>query len=499
MVSHRKECLLWLLIALVGGCQSQEAQQLQGPPRPRGRIRIADMQPPAGGPGPLGNWPSLPAVGPISSTVHTHIPLLREESAQRPPTPSQEAVVYGNWKPEHPEKPVEAAEKDKEAEMEMEMDSSQQPRERVYGRLEAMLMGMPANGKLQLEVSKVPKINLINLSQIPAADAKPSSSSEELTAPIAPGGYQNPVYAPPASYERSPEKHGRRRITSQQTPHQFEVTQVNNTETELKAVAKQISESGETTSTTRRNSQSTTDDNWMPLPYPYPYDTTMPSPPASSSMIPGFMQSSVVHPPAPTQATHSTANLLNWPTDFIDSASNTASTERIDGTIPANIDRRDDSISDSADDYKYYEESLNSAQMHSELSVPETLPLNITRVGIPYEDGNASEEPTICVPLTVSEASLSSDSVTPLVVEVERVYCFPLPKVEVRNGHVRPQVEQVTRAHQEEEEIGEMEGQPTDQAMPPTDAAAGASQSSLGILSLLFLLVGWSLRPAICT
>ncbi|XP_017033131.1 uncharacterized protein [Drosophila kikkawai] len=478
MVSHWKKCLLWLVIALL--CQLLAAQQLQGPPRPRGRIRIADMQPPAGpvsGPGPLGNWPSLPAVGPISSTVHTHIPLLREESAQRPLTPSQEAVVYGNWKPEHPEKPEELAEKDKEAEMEMETDSSQQPRERVYGRLEAMLMGLPAN----------------------TADSKLSSSSEEQTAPIAPGSYQNPVYAPPASYERSPEKHGRKRITSQQTPHQFEVTRVNNTDPALKAVAKQINESAETTTTTRRNTQSTTDDTWMPLPYPYPYDTTMPSPPASSSMIPGFMQSSVVHPPAPTQATHSTAGLLNWPTDFIDSTSNTASTERIDGTIPANIDRRDDSISDSADDYKYYEESLNSAQMHSELSVPETLPLNITRVGIPYEDRNASEEPTICVPLTVSEASLSSDSVTPLVVEVERVYCFPLPKVEVRRGQVRPQVEQVTRTHQEEEELRETEMQPTDQAMPPMDVAAGASRSSVGVLALSLLLVGWSLRPGIST
>ncbi|KAH8375603.1 hypothetical protein KR200_000196 [Drosophila serrata] len=478
MVSHRKECLLWLLIALLGGYQPLAAQQLQGPPRPRGRIRIADMQPPPGpasAPGPLSNWP---AAGPISSTVHTHIPLLREESAQHPPTPSQEAVVYGNWKPEHPEKPIEVAAKDKEVDMEMETDSSQQPRERVYGRLEAMLMGLPAN----------------------AADAKPSSSSEELSAPIAPGGYQNPVYAPPASFERSPEKHGRRRITSQQAPHQFEVNRVNNTDSGLEAISKQLKESGETSTTTRRNSQSTTDDNWMPLPYPYPYDTTMPSPPASSSMIPGFMQSSVVHPASPTQATHSTAGLLNWPTDFIDSASNTASTERIDGTIPANIDRRDDSIGDSADDYKYYEESLNSAQMHSELSVPETLPLNITRVGIPYEDRNASEEPTICVPLTVSEASLASDSVTPLVVEVERVYCFPLPKVEVRRGQVRPQVEQVTRAHQEEEEeIGETEVKPTDQAMPPTDAAAGARQNCLGIFSLLFLLVGWSLRPGIST
>ncbi|XP_016981273.1 uncharacterized protein LOC108046201 [Drosophila rhopaloa] len=467
MVSHRKECLLWLLIA-ISGCQLIAAQQLQGPPRPRGRIRIADMQIPASAGGAsapaLGNWPSLPAAGPISSTVHTHIPLLREGNAPPlPATPSQEAVVYGNWKPEHPEKPEE---------MEGVLDADQQPKERVYGRLEAMLMGMPAD----------------------AIDAKSSSSSEEETAPIAPGGYQNPSFVHSASFERSPEKHGRRRITSQQAPHQFEV--VNNTDSRLKTMGKQINESVETTTTnTQRNSQHSADDSWMPLPYPYPYDTTVPAPPATSSAIPGFMQSSVVHPPAPTQATRSTEGLLNWPTDFIDSSSNTASTERIDGNLQVNIDRRDESVSDPADEYKYYEDSLNSAQMHSELSVPETMPLNITRVGIPYEDRNASEEPTICVPLTVSETSLSSDSIVPQVVEVERVYCFPLPKVEVRPGHVRPQVEQVTR----DQEIFEtdMDMEPTESPMP-SDSTAGASRRSLGLLTLL-LIIGWSFRPGLRT
>ncbi|XP_017002687.2 uncharacterized protein [Drosophila takahashii] len=468
MVSHRKGCLLWLLVAF-SGLQLIAPQQLQGPPpRPRGRIRIADMQISAGGPGApslgnLGNWPSLPAAGPISSTVHTHIPLLREESPLPAATPSQEAVVYGNWKPEHPEKPEE---------MEKELETDQQPKERVYGRLEAMLMGMPAD----------------------AIDAKPSSSSEEQIAPIAPGGYQNPSFSRSASFERSPEKHGRRRITTKQEPQQFEVVRVNSTD----PILKQISESMETTTTDiRRNSQHSGDDSWMPLPYPYPYDTTsLPAPPATSSMIPGFMQSSVVHPPAPTQATRSTEGLLNWPTDFIDSSSNMASTERIDGNIQGNIDRRDESVSDPADEYKYYEDSLNSAQMHSELSVPETMPLNITRVGIPYEDRNASEEPTICVPLTVSETSLSSDSIVPQVVEVERVYCFPLPKVEIRHrGPVRPQVEQVTR----EQEISEtdMDYQPTD-APVPSDSTAGASRRSHGHLTLL-LFIGWSLRPWIRT
>lgn len=258
-------------------------------------------------------------------------------------------------------------------------------------------------------------------------------------------------------------------------------------------MAKQINESMETTTTiVRNNPLPTADDSWMPLPYPYPYDTTVPAPPATSSMIPGFMQSSVVHLPAPTQATRSTSELLNWPTDFIDSTSNTASPEQVEGNRKSNIDRRDESIADPVDEYKYYEDSLNSAQMHSELSVPETLPLNITRVGIPYEDRNASEEPSICVPLTVSETSHSSDSALPLVVEVERVYCFPLPKVEVRPGHVRPQVEQVTRPDQEDN--SGMEFQPTEAPLP-SDATAGATRRSLGLWLILF--VSWSWWPQI--
>nr|NP_610778.2 uncharacterized protein Dmel_CG13157 [Drosophila melanogaster]AAF58514.3 uncharacterized protein Dmel_CG13157 [Drosophila melanogaster] len=462
MVSHWKECLLWSLIAL-SGCQLIATQQLQGPPRPRGRIRIADMQNPVsvgGAPAQaLGNWPIVPAAGPISSTVHTHIPLWREETAPLPATPSQEAVVYGNWKPEHPERPEK---------VDTKIDSEPQPKERVYGRLEAMLMGLPAD----------------------AIDAKPSSSSEELSAPIAPGGYQNPAYSRPVSRESSAEKYGRRRISTQQVPQQFELARVNDSEPILKAISKQINESVETTTDNRRNSKNSADDNWLPLPYPYPYDTTMPAPPATSSVVPGFMQSSVVHPPVPTQPTRSTAGLLNWPTDFIDSTSLTVSTERIDGSIQGSIDRRDESVSDPVDEYKYYEDSLNSAQMHSELSVPETVPLNITRVGIPYEDRNASEEPTICVPLTVSETSLSSDSIVPQLVEVERVYCFPLPKVEIRPGHARPQVEQVTR--QQEILDADMDIQPTQVAIP-SDSGAGSPQRSLGTLAVL-LVIAWSFR-----
>ncbi|KAH8325462.1 hypothetical protein KR074_009905 [Drosophila pseudoananassae] len=457
MVSYQQQCLLWLVFQLVATL----GQQLQGAPRPRGRIRIADMPLPA--PGGALNWPSLTLSGsPISSTVHTHIPLLREESSQKPAMPSQEAVVYGNWKPEHPEKPDSM-------ETETDTKSDQQPRERVYGRLEAMLMGMPADD----------------------IDVKPSSSSEEQTAPIAPGSFQNGAHLRPtsSSFERPPEKHGRKKITSQQPPHLFEVTRVNNTDPLLKAMVKKINEPMETTTTiVSNNPVPTADDSWMPLPYPYPYDTTVATTPATSSMIPGFMQSSGVHLPAPTQATRSTSELLNWPTDFIDSASNTVSPNRVEGNYMSNIDRRDESIADPVDEYKYYEESLNSAQMHSELSVPETMPLNITRVGIPYEDRNASEEPTICVPLTVSETSHSSDSALPLMVEVERVYCFPLPKVEVRTGHVRPQVEQVTRSNPRD--YSGMEFQPTE-APIPSNATAGATRRSHGVWFIVVVSMSW--------
>ncbi|XP_022227773.2 flocculation protein FLO11 [Drosophila obscura] len=478
MITQSLGWILWLVA--IGGCHLISGQQLQGPPpRPRGRIRISDMQAQIPGPDPmLRSWPSLAGSVPVSSTVHTHIPLLREESA-RPATPRQEAsVVYGNWKPEHPENPYEA-------------DAEQQPKERVYGRLEAMLMGMPAEG----------------------TDTKPSRSIEEQLVPIAPGDYQGPELARPASFERSPEKHGRRRITSQQSPHQFEVVKMNATDPLLRAMAKQINESVETTTGEgRRPSQSTTDDNWMPLPYPYPYDTTVPAPSATSSSSSSLPQSSVVHSPAPTQATRSTTVSLNWPTDFIDSSANSANSansastepERVDANLGMSIDRRDDSVGDSLDDYKYYEDSLNSAQMHSELSVPETLvpqrPLNITRVGIPFEERNAAEEPTICVPLTVTETSLASDSATPLVLEVERVYCFPLPKVEVRTGSgsvIRQQVEQITRSSLGE--IPEMEMEPTEQPMP-TDVTAGAASQSTRSMTLLFLLllhIGYRSRPRI--
>lgn len=157
-----KQLSLRILCLLLTFCCQQilgqddpDAQQLQAL-RPRGRIRIADMQmpqappppaPPMLGHGPI-NWPSygpavpnaIPAPGampmPASSTVHTHIPLLREQLESNTPSEGriQDAVVYGNWKAEHPQIPDVGEEP---------------PKQRKYGRLEAMLMGMPAEGKLK--------------------------------------------------------------------------------------------------------------------------------------------------------------------------------------------------------------------------------------------------------------------------------------------------------------------------------------------------------------
>lgn len=147
--------ILWLLFALsrqpnVLGQDEPDAQQLQSL-RPRGRVRIADMQmaqpppPPPPAPAMMGHgsisWPGyapiVPNVMPMpaSSTVHTHIPLLRDQlDSQAPSEQRGQDKVYGNWNPEHPQMPPEAGE--------------EPPKQRKYGRLEAMLMGMPADGEL---------------------------------------------------------------------------------------------------------------------------------------------------------------------------------------------------------------------------------------------------------------------------------------------------------------------------------------------------------------
>ncbi|XP_064544297.1 uncharacterized protein LOC135432500 [Drosophila montana] len=464
--------ILWLLIA--SSCQlilaqtEPDAQQLQAL-RPRGRIRIADMQmpqPPLPPPPPmLGpiSWPSYDAVAPMpaSSTVHTLIPLLREEqldnNAAIPAMPS-EAVVYGNWKPDH--QPLRPS------------DEDAQPKQRVYGRLEAMLMGLPAD----------------------ANDRRDSSSEEhssETERRTASGGYQNP-FTRRDSFEHSQESRARWRILPaniQAQPSQapIEVVHMNASDPLMRAMAKQINESIEATTAHRQ----TTEDSWMPLPYPYPtpsYESTQPVP---------RVMSKVSSTPAPTlssgHATEFTTVALNWPTDFLDAAS--SSTERIyTDASSGSIDRIDhvdsiDRIDEDVDDYKYYEESLNSAQMHSELSVPDTLlpklPLNITRVGIPYEERNSAEEPKICVPLTVSETA--AESSTALLVEVERVYCFPLPNVQIKTGNIRQQQLPQPTQHEQEHEAGVTSMTTEEQPQPALTAAAGR-QSHLTLL----LIIIWS-------
>lgn len=276
------------------------------------------------------------------------------------------------------------------------------------------------------------------------------ASSEELLQPqpeerTASVGY-NP-YARRDSFERSQESRGRWRPptpyvnpqTSVQPQSGIEVVRMNATDPLLRAMAKQINESIETTTVYRQRTQ-TTEDSWMPLPYPYPTHSS-----ESTQPVPGTVRNSEMPTLRPHLEPESTTIALNWPTDFLDPQ--VASTQQSYTDSGQSIDRIDniDSIDrideDQSDDYKFFEEGVNSAQTHNELSIPETiipqLPLNITRVGIPYEDRNSAEEPTICVPLTVTETA--ADSAASLMVEVERVYCFPLPKVEIRTGKIRQQ------------------------------------------------------------
>ncbi|XP_034102134.1 uncharacterized protein LOC117566697 [Drosophila albomicans] len=490
--------LLWQLFAfggqLVLAQDEPEAQQLQVP-RPRGRIRIADMQPPPLAPvGPM-NWPTYgvaPAPMPATSTVHAHIPLLREQitsssTASVPlslPLPNeeggvQESVVYGNWKPEHPLQPQE---------------EETQPKQRVYGRLEAMLMGMPAEAMDRRDVSS----------------EELEAQSEQRTAA---GGYQNP-YARQESYERAqnsghrrwrpPMPNGFKESKLQPKPQyppqtesqtSFEVIHLNASDPILKAMAKQINESIETT-TTRRQATHTTEDNWMPLPYPYPthsYESTQPVPGAALSSTISRVRSTEAATQQPTQRVESTTIALNWPTDFLDASPSSTPRTYTDSGISIDrvdnidsIDRIDDDVVDH-DDYKYYEDSLSSAQMHSELSVPETLiphlPLNITRVGIPYEDRNSLEEPTICVPLTVTETA--SESATPLLVEVERVYCFPLPKVEVRTGTIKRQQHPELELEQEQERHDNGTSLPAEEPQPAVTAGACSRYNFLAVLLII--------------
>ncbi|XP_050322991.1 uncharacterized protein LOC126754849 [Bactrocera neohumeralis] len=113
-----------------------------------------------------------------------------------------------------------------------------------------------------------------------------------------------------------------------------------------------------------------------------------------------------------------------WPTDFIVSVeknSNQNSTPTISNRLSA---AKSDEIT----------ESLNGLNLPNAL-LPQ-ISLNITKVGVPYEKHSSAENPTICVPLTVLEQLNQVE-----VLEVERVYCFPLPPTHTRHtGTPKPKV-----------------------------------------------------------
>ncbi|XP_036332508.1 uncharacterized protein LOC118743851 [Rhagoletis pomonella] len=94
-----------------------------------------------------------------------------------------------------------------------------------------------------------------------------------------------------------------------------------------------------------------------------------------------------------------------WPTDFI-----------------ASLERQ--KLAQQNVSYSFNGDSSDPPQALNGLNIPSSLmpAFNITRVGVPYEKQSPAEEPALCVPLTVLEQAGEGE-----VMEVERVYCFPLP------------------------------------------------------------------------
>ncbi|XP_067634207.1 uncharacterized protein [Eurosta solidaginis] len=97
-----------------------------------------------------------------------------------------------------------------------------------------------------------------------------------------------------------------------------------------------------------------------------------------------------------------------WPTDFVptleqDKQNHKLLTKKLNNSFEKNVSYR-----------------LNNLNVRNiaDTVLPQ-IPLNITKVGVPYEIADSAEEPKICVPITIIE-ELSQ-------LEIERVYCFPLP------------------------------------------------------------------------
>lgn len=105
-----------------------------------------------------------------------------------------------------------------------------------------------------------------------------------------------------------------------------------------------------------------------------------------------------------------------WPIDFIVSVEKN-SKQNFTPTISNRL---------SAANSDEMRESLNGLNLPNSL-LPQ-ISLNITKVGVPYEKQSSVENPTICVPLTVLEQLNQVE-----VLEVERIYCFPLPPTPTRH------------------------------------------------------------------
>ena len=103
-----------------------------------------------------------------------------------------------------------------------------------------------------------------------------------------------------------------------------------------------------------------------------------------------------------------TSILPVWPTDFMTNEKETLpSAEQEDVDTLSNI--------------------LNNLNIFVHKSLMPQSPLNITKIGKPYHSvqNSAHQEPSICVPITVREKAYGLENAEYL--EIERVYCFPLP------------------------------------------------------------------------
>uniref|UniRef100_A0A1A9VUU5 Uncharacterized protein n=1 Tax=Glossina austeni TaxID=7395 RepID=A0A1A9VUU5_GLOAU len=110
------------------------------------------------------------------------------------------------------------------------------------------------------------------------------------------------------------------------------------------------------------------------------------------------------------------SSILDWPKDFMDTLLLSTTQNLSNDTL-------------FTEDYNVVlRMSSESPLALSALNIPPSLwpqlPGNITKLGKPYESRSSSEEPALCVPITINEPSISNPR---KLISVERVYCFPLP------------------------------------------------------------------------